>query len=59
MRIVDHDFTVGRLPVSFSNPFAFERKAEKQYSRVEKGVEHCTLGKGEVSADAAEGPRTE
>ena len=46
MRIIDHDFTVARLPVSFSNPLAFERKAEKQYSRVEKGGEHCTLGKG-------------
>ena len=27
MRIVDHDFTIGKLPVSFSNPLAFERKA--------------------------------
>ena len=46
MRIVDHDFTIGKLPVSFSNPLAFERKAEKHCSTVEKGVEHCTLGKG-------------
>ena len=46
MRIVDHDVTIGRLPVSFSNPFAFERKAEKQYRRVEKGCRTLYIGKG-------------
>ena len=53
MRIVDHDFTIGKLPVSFSNPLAFERKAMENLFGI------VDWERGEVSGDAAEGPRTE